>query len=348
MGIFNADIYPIAEINQALKLKIHYAYYDNLETFLQTKLGKSIRSAVFDKSKFTKELAEKWLKERNIPTSDILEDEKSFYLGLRKFSDFAESDAFDRVNIEEGIDLLVKFVKPEILQILKEEREKALKVHNFVGDICVKVDVSAEQLVKDLGVVLGKAFLTEEEARARGKEALEKNVKERDGKFVAFDSEGNELGVFNTKEEAAKVAYEGVAKSSNLKVIKNIDGVVEFDITMPIEKSEDEGIVVGIVYRPGVVDLQGDSASAEEIAKACYKFNVESKTLGIMHKAEAGDRATILESYLSPANFKLGSGYVTKGTWLMSIRLNDPELKKAVKENKLTGLSMSGQARSAD
>lgn len=272
-GILDGELYPSTpQVNDDLKLKIRYAYFSGLENLLQTKVGKSVRFIAFDKSKFTKESAEKWVKDSGVVLADVTEDDKFVYAGVRKFSDFTETDVCERVAVGDGIEVLVKAVKPEVLQILKDKLEKA---NNVVEEVMAP-----------------------------------------SGKIVAEPMVDKDL--------------------------------VKFDLTFPIEKfREDEQIVVGVVYEPDVVDAQGDSASAEEIYKAHQRYNLESKTLGIMHKDAAGERAQIVESYIAPADFRLGKGFVRKGAWVMTIKIYDPELWKQIKEGKLTGLSMAGRARAA-
>lgn len=297
-GILDGELYPSTpQVNDDLKLKIRYAYFSGLENLLQTKVGKSVRSIAFDKSKFSKEAAEKWVKDSGVSLADITEDEKFVYAGVRKFSDFTETDVFERVAVGDGIEVLVKAVKPEVLQILKDKLEKASAQTAIIGGY-----ITAPYDVAKLAADLGLATVVEE-----------------------------------TKAPSGKIT---VGKSEN--------GAVNFDINFDIEKlNDEEQIVVGVVYEPDVVDAQGDSASADEIRKACHRYNIDSKTLGIMHKDAAGDRAQIIESYIAPADFRLGKGNVKRGAWVMTIKIHDPELWKQIKEGKLTGLSMAGRARAA-
>ncbi len=125
---------------------------------------------------------------------------------------------------------------------------------------------------------------------------------------------------------------------------KHADGTVEWAIEVTFEKSTEERLVHGIVYEPDVVDSQGDYASAEEICKACHNFMIEKGELGVMHKESAGPRATIVENYIAPAEFMLGSQRIKKGTWMMAVKVHDDELWGAVKKGEITGFSMGGRA----
>lgn len=366
-GIFDFDPYPKnPAINDELKLKLQLGYLNGLDSMLQMKSAQSIRSLVFDKAKFTKATAEKFLKDRGVNMADMTEDEKFVYAGVRKFSDFTESDVFEKLSVAEGIELLVKAVKPEVLEIIKLEAEFGKMIRHEGSEYCVySADGSKkiachptkEAAVDQLRAIeankqIGKSTLTLEEVRALGAELMKKYIKEEDGKYCVYDDAGNKTGTYPTRAEAEHAMMTGMNKSEpaatgKLSVTKNDNGLASFNIEIPIEKFSDEGILIGVVYEPDVVDAQGDYATADEIEKACGRYNVDSKTLGIMHSEDAGDRATILESYIAPADFKIGGKLVRKGSWVMKIKVNDKELWKQVKDGKITGLSMAGRARAA-
>ena len=143
-----------------------------------------------------------------------------------------------------------------------------------------------------------------------------------------------------------KTDESAVAKSSTIKVNKNNDGSLTWELEFPITKLDNEKrLVGGIVYEPDIVDAQGDSAGAGEIEKAAHKFLQDSRTLGLMHKEEAGPRAKIVESYIAPCNLKMGTQNIAKGTWVMVVKVFDNDLWNMVKDGKITGFSMGGRAR---
>lgn len=123
----------------------------------------------------------------------------------------------------------------------------------------------------------------------------------------------------------------------------------DFEMHVPIfavEKKgdKDEHIVCAIVYQPDTVDAQGDQASAEEIEKAAHDFMENSQTFKVMHKGKPA-KVKILESYIAPQDIKIAKQAIKKGTWLMTVRVNDDKIWKDVKSGKLTGFSMAGYAK---
>jgi hypothetical protein len=114
--LLDLDSYPIAEINQELKQKIGYGFLRDLREILEKRTGKSVRSLLFDKSKFDKAKAEAWLKNFGVETVDFSEDDKTLNLGVRKQDDFLADGTPERVTIADGIEVVVKLAKPEALK----------------------------------------------------------------------------------------------------------------------------------------------------------------------------------------------------------------------------------------
>ena len=98
-----------------------------------------------------------------------------------------------------------------------------------------------------------------------------------------------------------------------------------------------------VVLRPDVVDLQGDIYSAAEVEKACRSFNLFCMKGNIQHEAMSAD-LVFVESYVAPADFKLGNGEVKKGDWVATVKVKDTEIWKAVEAGDFTGLSIGCNA----
>lgn len=132
-----------------------------------------------------------------------------------------------------------------------------------------------------------------------------------------------------------QIIYKSADFDESLPALTDID-ISKFD--------EEKGIVYGIVYAPDEVDTQGDSASAVEIEKAAYDFmeNLRNGEVDKQH-SEINVEAFVAESWIVRKNDELFPKE-KKGSWAVGIKLKDDELKKEVKEGKITGLSMFGTA----
>jgi len=116
-----------------------------------------------------------------------------------------------------------------------------------------------------------------------------------------------------------------------------------------LSKSEDERIVCGIVYAPDKTDLQGDKASAEEIKKAAWTFMENGGVFRFNH-GDGTIKATTLETFIAPVDYtvKKNNGVpvtVKKGSWVLTARINDPDIWKLIKTGQIVGYSMAGKSK---
>ena len=56
-------------------------------------------------------------------------------------------------------------------------------------------------------------------------------------------------------------------------------------------------------------------------------------------------KADIVESYIAPEDFTLGSARVKKGSWVMVTKIKDDALWQKILDGKYTGYSFGGQSR---
>ena len=113
-----------------------------------------------------------------------------------------------------------------------------------------------------------------------------------------------------------------------------------YRVPIIVSKSGDQQIVYGVVSEPGVIDLQGDRLSKSEIRAACHKFMQTSQRIGKEHSGVA--KASIIESYIAPTDFKCNGQVVKSGSWVMAVKIHDPALWQAVKKGDITGFSIAG------
>ena len=111
---------------------------------------------------------------------------------------------------------------------------------------------------------------------------------------------------------------------------------------------EEEQYVLGIVLEPtlemGAPDSQNDVYSAEDVRQAAYNFMQNYQTIGIQHTSAAGDKIKILESWIQREDTTIDGTKIKAGTWMLGVRVIDPELWAAVKDGSFTGFSIGGIA----
>ncbi|MFP7232019.1 XkdF-like putative serine protease domain-containing protein [Bacillus subtilis] len=107
-------------------------------------------------------------------------------------------------------------------------------------------------------------------------------------------------------------------------------------------EQDEQKLVYGIVYEPDVPDAHGDFMTAEEIEKAAHGFLAEAREIDINHSFEGGT-GVVVESYVAPDDFTIGSKRITKGSWVLVTRASD-EVWEQIKAGIITGYSMAGTA----
>jgi SAM-dependent methyltransferase len=115
--------------------------------------------------------------------------------------------------------------------------------------------------------------------------------------------------------------------------------------TVKIAKTEPmKQVVIGVVLSPDEVDSQGDVISAEDIEKAAHGFMGTSRIIGSEHGAPI--EAHPVESYIAPQDLHFdgpdGKTTVTKGSWILGVKVLDPEQWSKVMDEGYTGFSVGG------
>ncbi len=111
--------------------------------------------------------------------------------------------------------------------------------------------------------------------------------------------------------------------------------------TIEIRKTDDdERLVYGIVYAPDEVDAHGDTATAEEIKKACHAFS-EAQRLDQVDKQHDEDpkNGVIVETYLLKGEDEMFPNDPV-GAWAVVIKVLDDDAWDEVKKGEITGISM--------
>lgn len=109
-----------------------------------------------------------------------------------------------------------------------------------------------------------------------------------------------------------------------------------------VKEDESQQIVYGIVYEPDVEDAHGDFMTAAEIEKAAHIFMKEYQNIDKQHDFES-EVGKVIESYIAPADFEIGGQQVTKGSWVMAVKVED-EMWGLIQKGEFTGFSLAGMA----
>ena len=132
---------------------------------------------------------------------------------------------------------------------------------------------------------------------------------------------------------------DGIQKSSSSSCLTSMKCLV-------IKRDEEERIATGIVLEPETIDSQEDIESEDEIRKAAFDFMRRGAKIKLQHKvAMSRDEVYVIENYVAPVDFEINGEKVKKGSWVMSVKIEDDDIWDSVKTGKLTGFSVGGLSK---
>lgn len=127
-----------------------------------------------------------------------------------------------------------------------------------------------------------------------------------------------------------------------------VDETYATKLFVPIMKTNKERkTITGVVLEPDTVDAQKDTIPADVILDAAEDFlaniNVET-TLGLMHKDMNPPLQLVQSFVVSDSDITINSVIVLRGSWVITVRVNDDDIWQQIKDGKLTGFSIGGKA----
>lgn len=137
-----------------------------------------------------------------------------------------------------------------------------------------------------------------------------------------------------------------VGKAANkhqFLITKSEDGKADFQTYGRILKADaGSHFVTGIVYEPMVEDTDGNYMTEEEITKAAHWFAKNGNKVDLQHSFEPLDGAVVVESSVTKCDMELEGQTIKKGTWLMTVEIQDEDIFQAIEKGEITGFSMGG------
>ena len=100
--------------------------------------------------------------------------------------------------------------------------------------------------------------------------------------------------------------------------------------------------ITGIVYEPLVEDAHGNYMTEEEIRKSAYWFAKNSDKVDLQHSFEPVNGVSVVENYVAPSDMTISGQPIAKGTWVMTVEVNNNEIWDKVQKGEVTGFSMGG------
>lgn len=136
---------------------------------------------------------------------------------------------------------------------------------------------------------------------------------------------------------------DAAANKRKFLMTKSKDGKTNFVNYGRILKADaDTHYVTGVVYEPMTADTDDEFMTEEEIRKAAYWYAKNGDKVDVQHSFDPVENCTVVESWIAKADFNIGTEPVKKGTWLMTIEVEDTDIWSQIEKGNITGLSMGG------
>ncbi len=102
-------------------------------------------------------------------------------------------------------------------------------------------------------------------------------------------------------------------------------------------------IVYGVVLEPEVEDADGRYATVGDVEQAAHGWLPGARQVWVRHQGQV-TRANVVESYLAPADLEfddpaMGRQWVSRGSWILGVKVEDPEVWGQIERGELVGFS---------
>lgn len=119
----------------------------------------------------------------------------------------------------------------------------------------------------------------------------------------------------------------------------------EYHSVLCKEQEEDCILVQGVVYNPWERDSQGQFISDVKVRQMAEDYMEKSRKLDAFHNMHARKGIIPVESYITPIAIpEMGAD---EGAWIMSCRIYDKEMQKAIRDGEICAYSVYGQTGGA-
>ena len=113
-------------------------------------------------------------------------------------------------------------------------------------------------------------------------------------------------------------------------------------ISRILKTNDDQQIIYGEVYAPGVVDSQGEMMLAEEVRKMCHAF-MAGGNLG--KKIDRNHDNVTIDAYPIESFIAEGHPDYNEGAWVLGVKIEDGEIWKSIKSGEYNGFSFEAYAK---
>ena len=93
-------------------------------------------------------------------------------------------------------------------------------------------------------------------------------------------------------------------------------------------------------------DSQGDILSSEDIKRIFTSFNNQNN-FEVWHQGEKIEGVSLLENYINKATEPIGDKEAPVGSWLITMKVDNPDIRLSIEKHEFEGVSLSSSVRSS-
>ncbi|MCD7757513.1 MAG: XkdF-like putative serine protease domain-containing protein [Clostridiales bacterium] len=176
-------------------------------------------------------------------------------------------------------------------------------------------------------------------------DTIKKSIEIYDAKisFVSLvDRPANRRAFLLTKSEdnPGMMSFSGVGrfleKDVNHEAVSYIDGG---------QTEYEQHYVTGVAYEPNVADTDDNFMTEGEIEKMAHWFMKNGRMVDEQHSFDPDPACHIVESWIAPQDLTINDQPVSKGTWLVKVEVDSPDVWSKIETGDITGFSIGGLAK---
>ncbi|MCD8007683.1 MAG: XkdF-like putative serine protease domain-containing protein [Clostridiales bacterium] len=112
-----------------------------------------------------------------------------------------------------------------------------------------------------------------------------------------------------------------------------------------LEKAAEQHYVTGVAYEPNVADTDDNFMTEAEIEKMAHWFMKNGRMVDEQHSFDPDPACHIVESWIAPQDLTINEQPVSKGTWLVKVEVDSPDVWTKIETGDITGFSIGGLAK---
>jgi len=166
--------------------------------------------------------------------------------------------------------------------------------------------------------------------------------------YEAFNGTAPFMGIVEMSWDELKswMSFGNTSSSAVDQMLRTFSSRIE--IMKSIEEKDGSVYLYGACMVPNVVDKSEfrDYYDEDDVRKSSRAYLANSRAIGFRHKGIIQKEAAHLtQSFIAPSDMTIGENNIPKGSWVIEVKLDHPELIRMAKSGDLSAFSIGGSSK---